>query len=558
MKAEEVVFQSLLNREIQYVVPLFQRPYSWGEEQWGKLWDDLIEVYEMAEPANHFIGSVVTQQITTSPEDASRYTLIDGQQRMTSLLILISVIRKAAQDRGDASDLKLAEEILETCLINKFIEGDGQNKLLPTQRDREDFFSVINGQAPESDSAIGKAAIYFAKALDDGDSEGNELCLRTLYRCIVKRLDMVSIHLDSNDSPNRIFESLNNTGLPLSVADLIRNFFLMNIPDAGQQEDAYNKYWLPMESLLSRGSRDKSPDFFWRYLMMDGSFPRIDDTYAEIQKSFNHHPNQQEAVDPLKDFKRFARHYAQIADLSHLNADENVMVGMRRLNQWEVDVAYPLLMRLFDALESGLITSGDLCAVMGMIESFVVRRIVCGVHTNQLRRIFAQMSGQAKDRYDHITDFAHDHLSNNRWPRDDEFRAKFVDFRLYIRGRLNRTRLALDSLERSFAHKETPELTSNITIEHIMPQSLSDWWKDSLGSNYSEIHEQWLNTVGNLTLSGYNPDMGNSPFPEKKKILTESNFALSDSIQTVENWHAAAIKERGELLADQALQVWKR
>lgn len=558
MKAGEVVFQSLLNGKIQYVVPLFQRPYSWGEEQWGKLWDDLIEVYEMAEPANHFIGSVVTQQITTSPEGASRYTLIDGQQRMTSLFILLSVIRNVAQERENDSDPELVEEILVSSLINKFVKGDGQNKLLPTQRDREDFFSVMNGQVPESDSAIGKAATYFAKALDNGDSEGNELRLRTLYRCIVERLDMVSIHLDSNDSPNRIFESLNNTGLPLSVADLIRNFFLMNIPDAVQQEDAYNKYWLPMESLLSGGSRDKSPDFFWRYLMMDGSFPRIDDTYAEIQKRFNYHPNQQESVDALKDFKRFARHYAQIADLSHLNADENVMVGMRRLNQWEVDVAYPLLMRLFDALESGLITNDDLCAVMGMIESFVVRRIVCGVHTNQLRRIFAQMSGQAKDRYDHITDFAHDHLSNNRWPRDDEFRAKFVDFRLYIRGRLNRTRLVLDSLERSFAHKETPELTSNITIEHIMPQSLSDWWKDSLGSNYSEIHEQWLNTVGNLTLSGYNPDMGNSPFPEKKKILAESNFALSDSIQTIENWNAAAIKERGELLANQALQIWKR
>ena len=477
---------------------------------------------------------------------------------MTSLFILLSVIRKAAQERGNDSDLELAKQILVSSLINEFIRGDGRNKLLPTQRDREAFFSVINGQAPGPGSAIGKAAIYFTKALDDGDAEGNEFCLRTLYRCIVRRLDMVGIHLESNDSPNRIFESLNNTGLPLSVADLIRNFFLMNIPDAGQQEDAYSKYWLPMESLLSGDSRDKSPDFFWRYLMMDGSLPRIDDTYAEIQKRFNHHPNQQESVDALKKFNRFARHYAQIADLSHLSVDENVMAGMRRLNQWEADVAYPLLMRLFDALESGQITSDDLCAVMGMIESFVVRRIVCGVPTNQLRRIFAQMSGQAASHYDDITDFAHDHLANNRWPRDDEFRAKFVEFRLYIRARLNRTRLILNSLEHSFAHKETPELTSSITIEHIMPQSLSDWWKESLGSNYPEIHEQWRDTVGNLTLSGYNPDLGNRPFPEKKRLLAKSNFALSDSIQTAENWNATTIKERGELLADQALLIWKR
>ncbi len=558
MKAGDVAFQSLLDGKVQYLVPLFQRPYRWGEEQWEKLWDDLIDVYEITAPSKHFIGSVVTQQVATAPEDAKKYTLIDGQQRMTSLFIILSAIRRAALDRGDTSHL--AEEIQNSCLINQYARTrDERDKLVPTQVDRAAFASLLDDQIPATDTAIGRATAYFTKALGDGDSQGNQICLRTLYTCIVGRLDMVSIHLEDSDSPNRIFESLNNTGMPLNVADLIRNFLLMNIPDPQQQEDAYNAYWRPMENLLSDDRRDKSPDFFWRYLMMNGSLPRIDDTYDEIQKRLNNgNPSAKDVLDALKGFKRFARHYAQIAGLSHEGIDEDALEGVRRLNQWEADVAYPLLMRLFDALEEGLITNSDLTDVIGMIESFLVRRGVCGIPTNQLRRIFVLMSGQAKDRYDDITGFAREYLSDNRWPSDDDFRSRFADFRLYTRGRLGRTRLVLNSLERSFGHKETPELTSDITIEHIMPQSLSDWWKSALGPNSSEIHTQWIDTVGNLTLSGYNPNLGNSPFHQKKDIFAESNFAMSDSILQVENWDADAIQQRGEMLADRALGIWKR
>ena len=478
---------------------------------------------------------------------------------MTTLFIILSVIRRAALERVDTP--KLADQIQNSYLINQYANSDDErDKLIPTQRDRASFTSLIDDQEPDLDTAIGRATAYFADALSNGDSKGTELDLRKLFGCIIGRLDMVSIYLEDNDSPNRIFESLNNTGMPLNVADLIRNFLLMNIPNPQQQEDAYNEYWRPMENLLSDASRklDKSPDFFWRYLMMDGSRPRIDDTYDEIQKRLsNGNPNAEEVLDTLKDFKRFARPYAQITGLSHEGIDENVLEGMQRLNQWVADVAYPPLMRLFDALGSGSITSNDLTNVIGMIESFLVRRSVCGIPTNQLRRIFALMSGQVNSHYGDVTGFVHGYLSTNRWPSDDEFRSRFVDFSLYSSSS-RRTRLVLNSLERSFGHKETPDLTSNITIEHIMPQSLPDWWKSDLGPNYSEIHTQWVHTVGNLTLSGYNPNLGNRPFNEKTDMLAKSNFALSDSILQVENWDAAAIQQRGEMLADRALGIWKR
>lgn len=546
MKANEVIFQRLLDGNRQYVVPLYQRRYEWKKENWEQLWEDLLEIYALRSPRqNHFIGSVVTQQIATAPEDVTRYTLIDGQQRMTTLFILLSVIRSRAED-------KLAEEIYDDCLVNKHRDGDGHNKLMPTQKDRSTFASVINGKEPPTDGTrIPEAWIYFNKALDQDDNEGNKIDLRELHRCIVSHLDMVSILLDERDNPYRIFESLNNTGLPLSVTDLIRNYLLMNIPDPERQEQVYNKHWLPMEERLGK----RSPEFFWRYLMIDGSLPNQGDTYNVIREQLNS-PTPEEVEKKMKDFSKFSCYFVQIAELNTDGMDSTILDQVQRLNRWEVNVAYPFLMKMFDGLSSNKISREELVSVMQMIESFIVRRTVCGVPTNQLRRIFAQMSGQA--RFKDIVGFTQKHLSQNRWPSDDQFRSAFIKFHLYNPSRQNRTRLILTTLECSFGHKEPPGLTNAISIEHIMPQTLSPEWEEYLGENASEIHTEWLHTIGNLTLTGYNPELSNKPFKEKKPVLCKSNFALSKSILKVDEWNATTIEKRGDELAKRALHSWKR
>ncbi len=550
MQAKEVVFQKLLDGGVQYVVPLYQRTYSWDERQWEQLWDDLIEVYSLDTPRNHFIGSVVTQQVTTPPEGTTTYTLIDGQQRMTTLFILLSVIQQHStiEDSGN-----LAEQIRNTCLVNPYAPENKRNKLMPTQRDRAAFASVICGEELGDSSQIAKARAYFDKALSQGDTDGNNIDLRKLHNCIVNHLDLVSVLLEQDDSPNRIFESLNNTGMPLTVADLIRNYLLMNIPDLEQQEQAYNNYWYPMQQLLSGGQKDVSGDFFWRYLMMDGSLPRQDDVYDEIQDRIR--PTPEEAKGALEKFYKFSGYYGQIAELRDVDYS-TLSIPIQRLNQWEVDVAYPFLMRAFDGLSSGTISEDELVSVIGMIESFVVRRLVCGVPTNRLRRIFSQMSEQLN--LDDIVVYSRNHLSNNEWPSDDEFRSKFKEFRLYIPSRLNRTRLVLNSLEASFGHKEPPELNDGITIEHIMPQTLSDEWLKDLGSEATDVYNQWLNTIGNLTLTGYNSELSNRPFTEKKAALAESNFALNAPIKEFDMWNETSIQSRANLLADRALRLWTR
>lgn len=517
----------------------------------------LLEVYALETPKNHFIGSIVTHQVPSSPQDVDCYMLIDGQQRMTTLMLLLSVIRQSAEAEK-ATWGNLAENIQETCLINKFSPGDQAYKLMPTRRDRKAFTNVIKGNQPQAGSQITKAREYFAEMLGKGDGENNNLDLRKLHGCIVNHLDMVSIHLEDDDSPNRIFESLNNTGMRLSVADLIRNYLLMNIPDVDLQERAYDVHWFPMEQTLAKGAGDAAGDFFWRYCMMHGTLLRKGDTYKQIQDDTP--PNPEKALTALQDFAKFSSYYAQVSGLTGEGLAEDLAKGFKRLNEWEVTVAYPFLMRAMDALATGAVGQSDLVEVIRLIESYVVRRTVCGVPTNQLRRIFAQMSGQSDFFTADLYQNTRKHLLANRWPNDADFVPAFIQFPLYTASRVQGSRLTLVlwSLERAFGHKESPAQTDKITVEHIMPQALTDDWEKELGSDWSEVHDKWLHTVGNLTLTGYNAPLGNKPFSEKKRELAGSNFALSSSIQNFAVWNEESIQQRGAELAKLALQVWKR
>ena len=543
------------------MVPLYQRTYSWEEDQWEQLWEDVLEIYAMEQPKNHFIGSVVTQQIPTSPEGVSRYTLIDGQQRMTTLFILLSVIRQRAESEPRVWG-RLATEIERTCLINEFNDGDQRIKLMPTQLDRESFSSTIRGLSACADSRVGEAHLYFSRMLDGRDFENAALDLRKLHSCVVNHLDLVSIHLEDHDSPNRIFESLNNTGMPLTVADLIRNYLLMSIHDLNEQDKAYHDYWFPMEQLFAHSSQEHVKNFFWHYLMMDGSLPRMDDTYEKFQESISptksrvSAPSPVDAIQALKRVSTFSHYYCQIAELGENDRTSAIGSQISRLNQWEVAVAYPFLLRGMDLVNSQILAENDLIAVMEMIESFVIRRTVCGVPTNQLRRIFAQMAAQVD--FGELKESARAHLLKNNWPADDDFKHEFIRFPFYSRGRGQRTNLVLWSLEQSFGHKETPVHSSEITIEHIMPQTLTSDWRELLGANGDEVHARLLHTIGNLTLSGYNTTLSNKPFIDKKEALAESNFALNQSVSSIDIWDEQAILDRASGLAELALEIWRR
>ena len=549
MKAGQVALQQLLNGKIQYRVPLFQRTYSWGEDQWYRLWTDVLEIYGMEEPRNHFIGAVVTQPIIDAAGFTTKYLLIDGQQRLTTLFIILACIRKSASHVASLPDL--VDEIWETCLVNKFAPAsDDFLKLRPTQRDRQTFRASIDGEVANQDGRVTAAFRYFSERIAEGDLEEHPLDLRKLKLCITDRLDLVSITLETEDSPHRIFESLNNTGMHLGSSDLIRNLIFMSISGEEETQDAYDRYWFPMQEATG----NRLDDFFWHHLMMDGSLPRQSETFEEVRKRFGSGDTPR-AVEMLIQFSKFARYYRWLCEIGDEEPEGSLLRQIERLNTWEVNVAYPFLMRSLDWVDGGRISTSDLASVMKMIESFVVRRAVCNVPTNRLRGIFGRMSGQI-DPSEFVAS-ASEYLLANHWPTDEEFNHAFVGYHVYSR-RLARTRLILESLEESFGHKESPQITEDITVEHVMPQTLTTDWGDMLGPRAVDIHSQWLHTPGNLTLTGYNPELGNASFYEKKALLESAKFSLTHAILKCDRWDENAIKTRGEALAERAVQIWSR
>lgn len=553
MKAAEVAFQELLNGNIQYRVPLFQRTYSWTEENWQRLWDDVLDVYALKPPRSHFLGAVVTLPLPDAPERAGKYLLIDGQQRFTTLFILLATLRDAAHRQGQTA---MATQIQEECLVNRFARADEHEKVRPTQKDVAAFQAVIAGNGGPATGTVGMARQYFESALAIGDLDGAPIDLERLRVCVTAYLSLVSIKLEQHDSPHRIFESLNNTGMSLSASDLVRNHIFMRISTEFEQQHAYDTYWFPMQQRLEAGTKSELSDFFWRYLMMRGELPRSDEVYEAMRVLIDEETKTRTVVQVLGDLNRFSEFYARIAHPEQHETSLAIRTHLMRLNQWEVDVAYPFLLNALDKHAQGVIGESDLLRVLRAVESYVVRRFICNVPTNQLRRIFARMAGSVNERK--YVESCYGYLMANNWPSDTEFREAFQTARIYVASRLARTRLILSSLEESFQHHERVELTTTITLEHVMPQALSAQWQRELGPDAAAVHEKYLHTGGNLTYSGYNQEMGNEPFARKKPILQQSHFELNRAIVKCDQWTGTEIQRRAQALADRAVTIWKR
>ena len=561
MQAGQVVFKDLLISDSQYRIPLFQRTYDWREPQWERLWEDLQAIYVMDEPRSHFIGSVVAQPVPTIPGRVSQYVLIDGQQRMTTLLILLSAIRDKARQESEMWP-RLADEIQDLYLTNQYKSGDEKPKLVPSKRDRAPFLAIVESETPPADSRVGRARGYFDAKL----SAGGAIDLVKLKVRVTDCLDMVSVMLEPDDNPNRIFESLNYTGLSLSAADLIRNYLFMNIRDPYKQDAAYEKHWYPMQEELARAKNvDRQTMFFWRYLMMDGSLPKRErgEIFERIKREIGGDADDESIIKALRRFEEFSGYYLQVVASSMYGKHKGVTKQINRLRRWGLDISYSFLMKALSHVESGDIAPSDLEDVARMLESLAVRRHALGYNQTGLRALFARMCANV--------DFENDFVESTRrhllrqgwrgWPNDDAFIRGLAGRRLYVPSRLARTRLILDTLELKMTTEEAVDMSNEkITIEHIMPQKLTREWRNALGPDADEIHARWLHTLGNLTLAlnARNSKMSDKPFLEKKTVLEKSNFALNSSLKDLDEWNAETIERRGRKLAELAAKHWTR
>jgi uncharacterized protein with ParB-like and HNH nuclease domain len=539
LNANETKLQKIVEGTVQYVVPLFQRAYSWRKEQWKVLWEDIVELVENPDIKSHFIGSIVTMPTVSVPEGVGKYLLIDGQQRLTTIFVLMAVIRDLASFNED----RLSQEINETYLINKFKEDTDRYKLLPTQSDRSHFSKLIDSERGEINEI---SDLYSCYLFFEREIRRSSIDLRILTNTIISKFSVVSIVLGAEDNAHLVFESLNAKGRPLTQADLIRNFFFMRL-HSKEHDTLYETYWMPMQ----RDLRDDLTEFIRHYIMKSGLDVRSDNVYFSLKDQIS----MNNAMDILKDLANHATYYKRFID-PNFEPDPQISKRLFYIKRLDMTTTYPFLLNCYHHYALDEIRKDEFIEILDVVENFVLRRIICGIPSNDLRKIFPSLFQQAVNSKDRLVNAVKSILQTKRYPTDNQFRAELQRAELYGRqDREKRCRHILERLESSFGHKEGVPFDL-LTIEHVMPQTLSDEWKKHLGATWQTDFDLMLNTLGNLTLTGYNSELSNSLFSKKKELLSQSHLELNRYFQDIEIWNADAIEKRSSILADQVLTIW--
>jgi len=546
MNAQQTILQDILEGTKQYIVPLFQRTYSWGKNEWGTLWDDLISLYEMDNPRPHFIGSIVNMPTTSIPEGVSKYMLIDGQQRLTTLLLILILLRDKALEKGDED---FASEINNTLVVNPYKKENDYFKLMPTQVDRKVFQRLVkyngsNSEIKKKNNQLTQAYTFFEKKLrqvKNSDFNG-------LKKIITNYFSVVSIVLDPDDNPHLVFESLNSKGRPLTHADLIRNYFFMRI-HMDKQQEAYEELWKPMEEKLG----EYLTEYIRHYLMKKGTFIKQTDVYYILKERVN----AENAVTILEDLARSAFFYQRLLNPKFEKSAE-IREQLNRLNRIEVTTAYPLLLTLYQKYDDRIFSECQFIECLKTIENFLIRRFICGIPTNQLNKIFPPVIPQLENKYK-IEEFhlgLKEILQSKGYPKNQEFRSRLAENRMYGAGdRNNKTRLILETIESSYGHKENVDV-SKLSIEHVMPQTLSEWWQDHLGDEWEVTYELYLHNIGNLTLTAYNAELYNAEFTKKKELYRDSHLEMNRYFTSLDCWRKEDIEKRAHYLSKKALEIW--
>ncbi|MBU8907669.1 DUF262 domain-containing protein [Desertibacillus haloalkaliphilus] len=541
MKASETNLQSIIEGTKQYIIPMFQRTYSWNEKQWKQLWEDILDLIEDEQSTSHFIGSIVSIPVNANTHGVQQFLVIDGQQRMTTLLILLAAIRDTAEKQVDKN---LSDEIHHTLLINGFKSGEEKYKFLPTQVDKEHFKRILNKEPLDGikDSLIVKAYEYFVKKLNEVAES-----LTTIKNTLTTNLAIVSIVLSTEDNPYLVFESLNAKGQPLTQADLIRNYLFMRIP-ADDQDDYYNRYWLPIQEELG----EYLTEFVRHFLLGININVKKNDVYVKFKEKID----GQDVKEFLKKIANLASYYAK---LLYPDKEDNKDIRnlLKRINDFEAKTAYPFLLYIYHDYKKGKYDEKQFRNILTIIENFLVRRFVCNVDSKALNKIFASLYNQISthESEDSLSELM-GYLQNRGYPKDPEVKSSLKENHLYGQGdRRKKGAFILKIIENSYSHKEKANL-SKATIEHIMPQTLTEKWIEELGENAEYVHSVYLHTLGNLTLSAYNTELSNEPFSVKRKYYKDSNIFLNKKISEFEKWNQINIEERANVLINKFLEIW--
>lgn len=568
MKATAANLLKFLRKSPQFVIPIYQRNYSWTEEQCRQLWSDILRAGREKSVNAHFIGSIVyIERALSSVTSPEALLVIDGQQRLTTCTLLIAALASHVASLP-ADQLEALDELMDTFsarklrnyyLLNPDEDGERHFKLILSETDKESLLAILN-QTPmpvEYSTRIQENFQLFQSLLSQNSSELVAICEG------LAKLIIVDVSLDrGQDNPQLIFESMNSTGLELSQADLIRNYILMGLEPALQTE-LYKNYWRPMEKAFGQAAYTQHFDAFMRHYLTTktGDIPNVREVYVAF-KNYSR-VLKSDVSELVADIHSFATYYCAVA----LGAESHSQLkqAFHDLRELKVDVAYPFLLDAYHDYRTDVLSADELCQVIRLVESYVFRRAVCNIPTNSLNKTFAGLSRNLKkDRYLESVQASFMLLpSYRRFPGDDEFQRELKQRDLYnFRSRS----YWLRRLE-NHGRKERVAI-EDYTIEHILPQNpeLSPSWQAELGEDWKAVQEAWLHTLGNLTLTGYNSEYRDHPFAFKRDQVTDkegnpigfaySPLRLNQGLGTTEKWDEAAIKHRAERLAREAVKVW--
>jgi uncharacterized protein with ParB-like and HNH nuclease domain len=531
----------------QSIIPLYQRPYSWKEKEWETLWDDICGCHRPDGKLDpHFMGAIVSLTVTTLPVGVRKDLIIDGQQRLTTVSILLCAIRRFLDEK--------TKERIADFLINRHGEGIDMYKVAPTQVDRATYECIVSDrEGADKDSQIYKAEVYFRKKFKALENDEDGMTPLRILEIVEGALSVVTIALDADhEDPYEIFESLNFKGTDLTPADLVRNFVLMkyrhSLGDSGDQKRIYQDYWRPIE--VDCG--EDLPQFLLHYCRLNGNEVRKKNIYPSFKKMVEKHdPNQLE--DELGRMKRLSAIYPRFVNPED-ETEERIKRPLTVLKLLGVTVFYPLLMRLFLAQTQGRIADGELYEALDVLDAYLIRRSVCNLKNNALDSLTTQLLNDWNEIQpaQYLRDTLSKQTGNLRWPRDAEFTESFIRDSQYGRKSAN---WVLWRLEDSHGHKEALS-SKNIQIEHILPQTPSESWLNVLTPEDRQNLDRWIDTYGNLTLTGYNGELGNKGFIEKREIYANSHFEINKTIAAEATWDTASIERRGQSLAAMAVKVW--
>lgn len=577
MKATKASVWDLFNGAKQYKVPLFQRPYVWSRQQWEQLWADIREQYalrtETEKSPARFLGSIVV--VREYEKNLDKYVIIDGQQRITTISIILAVIRAFAREKG----LNELYDQISDFLKNAPKSGEGQYVVIPTRVDKNALFHIFDEDYVfDQDSGIVECFDYYWWQLD----RFSGMDLNALQEVITEGLCVVYIELDEGENPNQVFEALNYRGVPLEESDLIRNFFFAHLDSQEIAEAQYDQFWKPMEERLNNDQALIS-SFIRHFCMKEGRIIRHGEIFEKIRRRY-----QQASSDDvrllLRDISRFSEYYRLILFPEQADGDsrvrKEVCKSLTRIKRIGDNTPAPFLLLLLAANDrirtpGALLSDEELLEILTCVESYLIRRMVCQRSDVVYEEVFEILCRGATDGAGYLTteetrSFIASLQAPFDMPDDDEFTDHLRYSDLFQPGSDNELAFViLERLEEYFSSQprgSDPAASYALfedeaevrMIDHIMPELLSENWKEHLGADWSSVHADFVHRLGNLTITQENPAIKNADFEVKKAWYVLDNLMMNAGMKNIRFWRRYQIDQRSGVLAAFCVKIWAR